>query len=424
MHKEFRTSCKDWLIYKSSTAKYVNITANYKPGDVLLITRKDQFDVDKIYDKLISGENSAFVGYPGEDKNDSLSQLLEKFEIDFGRTEDDMKPQFWNVSGSAESNAFIPTSYWIERYVNSWKAFSTERFQVRGEELGVEQIDVEGQLNALVAKYGALMEYLAPCDIQNYVRDEKTATALLNYNLILKYQFGKSGFALPGVHRYPGKIPSSTRPTTLVAKVSSDLSGSFSPLGVYAKPGEAFRWMVLTNTNSSLTNQWIRINAQTDLIDHYPRWSRWLIISTAICMWKQGQYVSPHGGPVFLQLPQGISIALLLENVYRYPRLDLRNQGSFASFAKEIKEYSTVPWLVISGGAMNSMLRTVGVYTTKTSEVTSSARHFDDAIRLMHNYRGSEKFVADIQISSPPGHSGYPWMGNLDWSKLFLCGVI
>ncbi|TGZ59581.1 hypothetical protein CRM22_009003 [Opisthorchis felineus] len=198
--KEFRTICKDWLTDRSSTANYVNITANYKPGDVLLITRKDQFDVDKIDDKLISGENSAFVGYPSEDKEDSLSQLLEKLEVDFVRTEEDMKPQFLAVSGSADSNAFIPTSYWIERYVNSWKAFSTERFQVRDEELGVEQKDVEEQLNALVAKYGALMEYLAPCDIQTYVRDEKTATALLNYNLILKYQSGEIGFALPGIH--------------------------------------------------------------------------------------------------------------------------------------------------------------------------------------------------------------------------------
>ncbi|OON23794.1 hypothetical protein X801_00294, partial [Opisthorchis viverrini] len=426
MYKGFRTSCKDWLTDRSSTANYVNITANYKPGDVILITRNDQFDVDKIYDKLISGENSAFVGYPNEDKNDSLSQLLEKLEIDFVRTEDDLKPQFLTVSGSADSNAFIPTSYWIERYVNSWKAFSTERFQVKDEELGMEQKDVEVQLNALVAKYGALMEYLAPCDIQNYVRDEKSVTALVNYNLALKYQSGKSGFSLPGVHRYPGKIPSSTRPTTVVAKVFSDLSGSFFPLGVYAKPGEAFRWTVLTNTNSNLTNQWIRINAQTDLIDHHPRWSRWPILSTAICMRKQGQYVSPHGGPLFLQLPQGISITILLENVYRYPWLDLRNQESFASFAKEIKEYSTVPWLVISGDAMNSMLRTVDVYTTKTSEVTSSARYFDDAVKVMHNYRGSqwqearsEMFVADIQISSPPGHSGYPWMGSLDWSKHF-----
>ncbi|TGZ75096.1 hypothetical protein CRM22_000573 [Opisthorchis felineus] len=422
-----RASCKEWLTNGSSMGEYVGVNENYRPGDVLLITRDDQFDVDQIYCKLLSGSNSALIGYPRRDTDDSLSQLLKKMKITFIETTEELPPQFISVKDSADSDAFIPTSYWLERYVKSWKAFSTQHFQARSEELGIEQQYVEDRVKKLTEKYGSLMEYLGPCDTKNYVKNEETATALLNYNLALKYQYGSgTGIALPIIHKHPGTIPPSTKPISVIATVYADLAGSFFPLGVYAKPGEGFRWAVLENSDETFSNQWIRINAQTDLIGHYSKWSRWPSVSTELYIRKQGQYISPHGGPLFLQLPRGVNITIQLENVYRYPWLDLRNPKSVASFEQEIKVYSTVPWLVISGDSMNSMLRTIDVYNSEASEVISSARHFDNAIKVMHNYRGSlweearsEMFVADIQISARYGHPGYPWMGILSWSRLF-----
>ncbi|GAA31765.2 protein FAM115A [Clonorchis sinensis] len=426
MYDTFRKGCKDWLSNGSSTAKYVNINEDYKSGDVLLITRDDQFDVERVYTKLISGENSAFIGYPSQDVKDSVSQLLEKLYVDFVRTETDIPDQFVYVNNVVTSNAFIPTSYWIKRYVISWKAFNTEKFQLKNEELGIEQKDVADSVKALVKKYDALMGNLGPRDRQVYIKDEKTATALLNYSLLLKWQFSETGFVLPNIHHFPGTIPSTTKPTNVVARVHADLPGSFFPLGVYVKPGEAFRWTVLKNSDDTFSNQWIRINAHTDLIDCHSKWSRWPTISTELCMKKQGQCVSPHGGVLFLQLPQGIDITIRVENVYRCPWLDLRNPKSIESFEQEIKDYCNVPWMVICGDSMNSMLRTIDVYNSKASEVITAARHYDNAIKVMHNYRGSrweearsEMFVADIQTSTGSEHPGYPCVGNLDWSQRF-----
>ncbi|OON22254.1 hypothetical protein X801_01844 [Opisthorchis viverrini] len=425
MYTRFRESCRNWLTNGSPTANYVKISDKFQPGDVLLITRDDKFDATEIYCKLISGKNSAFIGITGGDTNDSLSKLLEMMHVDFVTTNKVMEQQFVYVSGSADSDDYIPTSYIIERYVNSWKAFSTERFPMRNEELGIEQRDVEKQVKALVEKYGTLMENLGPCDTKYFASNEHT-TALINYNMILKYQYGETGFALPNIHRHPGTIASTTKPTSVVASFYADRAGKFFPLGVYAKPGEGFKWTVLENSDEKFVDQWIRVNAQTDWIDHNYYWSRWPTISTELYVRKQGEYISPHGGPLFLQLPQGVTIKIRLENVYRYPWLDLRNPKSIESFEQEVKDYSTVPWMVISGDSMNSLLRTIDVYTAKLGDVISSARFFDNAIKVMHNYRGSnweeamsEMFVSDLQISSGYGHSGYPWMGTLDWSRLF-----
>ncbi|OON22257.1 hypothetical protein X801_01847 [Opisthorchis viverrini] len=426
LYENMKGPCKDWLTNGSTTGKYVRVNEAYSAGDVLLITSDDQFDVDVIYAKLESGENSALIGYYAKDDNDILAELMVKLEVDFVKTNMDLSPQFISVSGSADSNGFIPTSYMIERYVQSWTAFKTERFQVNENELGVEDEATEEQVKALVDKYGTLMEYLSPCDLKAYVKSSSTSMALVNYNSILKCQSGKNGFALPNIHRHPGTIPPTTKPTTVVATVVGDVNGNFIPLGVYAKPGEQFTWTLLENVNPDPKWQRLRVNAQGDSIESHSEWWRWPSIVTQLRLRKNGRYVSPHGGPILLQTTKGTNVTIRLENVYRYPWLDLRNNESIASFAREINEYSTVPWLFIAGDSMYSMLKTIDVVNSNANEVTSSARHFDNAIKVMHNYRGTkwedarvEVFVADIQISAGYGHSGYPWMGSIDWSHLF-----
>ncbi|TGZ59921.1 hypothetical protein CRM22_008813 [Opisthorchis felineus] len=101
----------------------------------------------------------------------------------------------------------------------------------------------------------------------------------------------------------------------------------------------------------------LRVNAHVDSIVNHDEWFRWPSIATNLTLKKEGQYVSPHGEPLFLQLPQGVNITIRLEGVYRYPWLDIRNPKSVESFAQEIKDYFQPPFLVVHGDSMITMLK-------------------------------------------------------------------
>ncbi|GAA55952.1 protein FAM115C [Clonorchis sinensis] len=404
----------------------MRINSTYDPGDVLLITRDDQFDVEKVYQLLESGTNSVLAGYPGRDTNDSLTQLLKKMKVEFVKTTVKSSSRYIVVADAITSHKYIPISYDIARYVDSWKAFSTESYKVEVSYLGVKDEDTDKELKRLVDKYGPLMERIGPCPANPYEKKKDTELAVRNYNALLKYQYGGTNFALPNINHHPGLIPNTVKSTTVVATVYADQAGNFFPLGVYANAGGVFKWTVVKNNRNNYKDQRLRINAHVDSIVKHEKWSRWPSIATDFPLSKQGQYVSPHGGALFLQLPRGVNITIRLEGVYRYPWLDLRNPKSIESFPQELKDYAQPPFLAVHGDSMITMLKTFDVYEGGASEVTSSARHFDNAIKVMDNYRGtkwedvrSEVFVADIQISGGYGHSGYPIMGSIDWSHLF-----
>ena len=426
----FRNNCRNWMRNGSATANFVNVTENFQAGDILLITREDRFDVENVFNKLKSGENSALIGFPARDSTDSASQLLEKLEVVFVKIDYEFKPTYARFGGLIYSDDFIPLSYRLQQLIDSWASFSHIKYEYYGQKQSETVWDApfyQLLVKRLAEKYLPVMYQYGPCPHNKYTKRIETEIALLNYNYILRYQFAEKCQKLPHVQNYLGVKRLYGKPTTIVVNIYADLQSDFFPTGGYAEPGEGFTYTVLSNSDKNYRKQRIRVNAQTDWIGYHDPWVRWPTVASDYRLKQHGIICSPHGGPIFLQLPKGTNITIRLENVYRYAWLDVRNPKSVDKFEEEIRTYIATPWIILNGDSMTSIIRFVDLYNSNASEAISSVRHFDKAIKVMHNYRGSlwetsrlEFFVSDLDIAIGAGHAGYPWMGSLDWSRLFL----
>ncbi|TGZ59922.1 hypothetical protein CRM22_008814 [Opisthorchis felineus] len=123
------------------------------------------------------------------------------------------------VADSINSPKYIPISYDVARFVESWKALSTEFYSLKADHLGVRDKDMDREIRRLVETYGSLMEHISPCPSRAYVKTNVTQLALRNYNALLKYQYGGTNFVLPNIQHHPGLIPSNVNSTTVVVTV-------------------------------------------------------------------------------------------------------------------------------------------------------------------------------------------------------------
>ncbi|KAG5452094.1 hypothetical protein CSKR_201590 [Clonorchis sinensis] len=210
-------------------------------------------------------------------------------KVEFVKTTVKSSSRYIVVADAITSHKYIPISYDIARYVDSWKAFSTESYKVEVSYLGVKDEDTDKELKRLVDKYGPLMERIGPCPANPYEKKKDTELAVRNYNALLKYQYGGTNFALPNINHHPGLIPNTVKSTTVVATVYADQAGNFFPLGVYANAGGVFKWTVVKNNRNNYKDQRLRINAHVDSIVKHEKWSRWPSIATDFPMSKQGQ---------------------------------------------------------------------------------------------------------------------------------------
>ncbi|GAA56469.1 hypothetical protein CLF_110953 [Clonorchis sinensis] len=157
---------------------------------------------------------------------------------------------------------------------------------------------------------------------------------------------------------------------------------------------------------SHYEDQHIRVNWQTDGIEHHDPWLRMPVVITTRQLSLQGQMCSPHGEPIFLQLPAGVNITKQLKNVYKHPYVDLRDPKSIEKFAHEVKKHHDMPWTLVSGDNLITSLLTKDVIKSDTTNVLRSGEYMDKVIKMAHNYRGTDHtktrkmvFACDVQIS-------------------------
>ncbi|CAH8513188.1 unnamed protein product [Dicrocoelium dendriticum] len=426
-YTQLKSNFLAWLSSGTSGASLVKVTAKYKDGDVLLITRDDNFNVASVQQSLTEGKNSAIIAYAGSTQQtaDSATELMSKLEIGYS-------PHRINYSGRnlllapfIETTQFIPKPYVLQLALQSWKYFRTVDLVGEIEPEESAQPAFQEALTKLIEKHKTFFTETAICDRNQYVSDDDTEMAYENYNRLLLLQNGSSIEVAPGYARAPGSVLSSEKPTSYTVKFNVDLSGSFYPMGGYAKPGEAFRYKVLENSATDLTGFRIRINPQTDVIRKNVM-KRWFVVTSVKDLENEGEFASPFGGPIVIEIPAKGSISIRFENVYRYAWFDLRDTKTMNSWETDRKKYRGVPFVMVVGNDMISMLDTSISTTWDAERLKWCINYFDNVIKIMHNYRGTNSetdrmqvFVTDVQLSAGWGHSGYPWMGYVPWTEDF-----
>ena len=426
-YTQLKNSLGNWLANDGINAKFITSVENFGADDIVIVTCDHSFDVENLYSKITSGQNSAIIGYKTMQGSDDATKLLNKLNIQYRVTNVPHNPKTFNLQPFVKSSLCLPVECQIRNYIDSWKTFRTERFaniytwedwDSRGAQLALKE---------LINKYGGYMDSIAPCNLVPYKKKAENLIALLNYNELLQYQNSDSVTILPGVTDVMGIVQTFySRKLTITTTVNVDIGGQFFPTCAYLNKGERVGWKVLETTAKDFVGHFIRINSMTDNLENLAEMRRWPFLSFKRPLTREGKMASPHGGPIFLELPAGVQMTIQFTNVHRHACIDLRDPKLTWTYGKPFHGYSFIPQGVVLGDAMFSVLPTEFLDDSTKAGVINSAHFFDQCIKLIHNYRGTnfrrakmEVLVTDVQPRNQWGHSGYPLVGRLELAGEF-----
>ncbi|KAF8563723.1 hypothetical protein P879_11281 [Paragonimus westermani] len=312
----------------------------------------------------------------------------------------------------------------------SWNYFKTNRIFSPDQPEDLTSAEVQTAIKQIIANYGEYFAHNAPCDWKPYINANDTFTAMLNYNNVILSQRGENITRLPAFSRIMGDVHANAISTSYSVTLRVTAKSNFFPVGAYAKAGEAFRYRVEGLSPQALNDPRIRVNPQTDT-GYETRMSltRWPIMTSNQVLQSRGSFASPVGGVITLQLPANSNITIRLENVYRYAWFDIRNPQSIRDWSKEQRKHQYVPFTMVMGDRLITMLETSIVMEMNKENMLFSVNYFDNVVKMMHNYRGTDfrsapflGFVIDEQPFSEWGHSGWlgePMMGNKHFGPFF-----
>ncbi|CAI2737205.1 unnamed protein product [Dicrocoelium dendriticum] len=427
-YSALRGNVRSWLSPNYPNASFVKVTEEAKYGDILLVTRHDKFDVNSTYDRLASGNHSVVIGYMGNTQfsNDDATELMAKLKVKYLIHDGYYMPRDIPLPEKIESADFIPKEYDLKLGTESWWYFRTKDLTTGMSWNEAKKPGTQNALRALIAKYRSYFADRPICDRNPYTRTPELDRAFENWNRLLSYQVGSRIEPIGGSLRTPGDVHSSENATCYSVTFNVSVRGSFYPMGAYARPGYAFQYKVLNTSNPSLKGYRLRINPQTDTVRR-PVLTRWFAITTSTDMEMKGEFASAFGGPIVVEIPEAATITIQFKNVYRYPWFDIRNPESRNNWDVERRKHHGVPYLMLVGNNMISMIATSMATSVAGADVIFCVNHYDNVVKLMHNYRGTDYatdrlqvFVTDEQISAGDGHSGYPWMAYRYWGSGFL----
>ncbi|VDP86079.1 unnamed protein product [Echinostoma caproni] len=201
-----------------------------------------------------------------------------------------------------------------------------------------------------------------------------------------------------------------------------DLTSLIYSASAYVNPGEVFKWRV-KNSTDKVDKFFFTFSCQSDDISKVNPWKRWPVIKHALQLRSEGSYATPTGGILLMRIDaDNIGITLELEDVYRHPWFDLRNQSAIDDWDNERLRHNLVPWTMFFGDIVFSCLQTKAVVKLNKDDMVFLQTYMDNVVKIMHNFRGSdwttagiEVFAVDIQIAAGWGHSGMPVLGHLPW---------
>ncbi|KAF8564570.1 hypothetical protein P879_11122 [Paragonimus westermani] len=312
----------------------------------------------------------------------------------------------------------------------SWNYFKTIRIFNPDQPEDLTSAEVQAAIKQIIDNYGEYFAHNAPCDWKPYIIANSTLTAMLNYNNVILSQRGENITRLPAFSRIMGDVHPKANSTSYSVTLRVTAKSNFFPVGAYAKAGEAFRYRVEGLSPQALNDSRIRVNPQTDTVyETRDTLTRWPIMTSNQVLQLRGSFASPVGGVITLQLPANSNITIRLENVYRYAWFDIRNPQSIRDWSKEQRKHQYVPFTMVMGDRLITMLETSTVMEMNKENMLFSVNYFDNVVKMMHNYRGTDfrsapflGFVIDEQVSDEGGHAGWPgepMMGHKYWGAFF-----
>ncbi|KAF8568055.1 hypothetical protein P879_03941 [Paragonimus westermani] len=317
----------------------------------------------------------------------------------------------------------------VELGARSWTYFK-EYLNLTGYNLEDYHTDeIQQAIRRVITNYGEYFAYHAPCDWNNYILSNKTFRSMLNYNLLMLAQRGAQVTPIPGYSRIMGDVHQDARPTSYCAVLNVTEGGDVFPVGAYAKAGETFHYKVTRLSSKRHREFRIRVNPQTDYVSRRSHFRRWPLVTADKPLKLEDEFSTPVGGVITLQVPGLSSIKICFRNVYRYPWFDIRNPTSILTWERQQTLYSHVPFTMVMGDKLITMLETSAFLKMNTEDMLFSVNYYDNVIKMMHNYRGTNfdtidflGFAVDEQIYRAWGHSGFggfPMMGHKEWERYF-----
>ncbi|KAF7257781.1 hypothetical protein EG68_07288 [Paragonimus skrjabini miyazakii] len=317
----------------------------------------------------------------------------------------------------------------VEFGARSWTYFKYH-LNLTGYELEDYHTDeIQQAIRQVINNYGEYFAHHAPCDWHNYILSNRTFLAMLNYNKLLLAQSGAQVTRMPGYSRILGDVHQDARPTSYCVVLNVTQAGNCFPVGAYAKAGETFHYKVRRLSSNEPSEFRIRVNPQTDYVSERTEFRRWPLVTAAKLLKLEDNFSTPVGGVITLTIPENSTIKICFRNVYRYPWFDIRNPRSIDTWEEQQIRYPHVPFTMVMGDRLITMLETSSFLKMNKEDMLFSVNYYDNAIKMMHNYRGTDfasdsfmGFVIDEQLAFYWGHSGHmgqTMMGHKDWEPFF-----
>ena len=231
--------------------------------------------------------------------------------------------------------------------------------------------------------------------------------------------------AHPNAKDFPGAVPKDAPRIQKVVKIPLAQS-RWNSTGIYAPPGEIIRVQV----SSELKGAEVIIGCHRDNIANSKREKthRFPLISKTVKIDKtQVEVASPFGGLIYINVPDRAEwakshakVRVEIEGGVESPLFVL---GETTKAEWERLRDAPAPWGEIGGKNHYAAARTERFRNMDFETAKALAEYWDKAVELEDwlcgwaPRRSPERMVPDAEISAGSGHSGYPYMGYLDWEE-------
>lgn len=256
-----------------------------------------------------------------------------------------------------------------------------------------------------------------------YRWDKDTGKALGPAITAYMHKDPKHTVAHPGAKDFPGAVPADAPRIQKVVRLPLSRS-RWQSTGLYAPPGETIR----VELPPTLKGGEIIIGCHRDNIANSERKEthRFPLISTSVAITKTiHDIANPFGGLIYISVPEKKE----WEKTHATARVEINGGVECPLFilGETTKEEwdrlraSPAPWGEIGSARHFAAARSERFRDMDFDTAKALAEYWDKAVELedwlcgRDTRRSPERMVPDAEITIGSGHSGYPYMGYLDW---------
>ncbi|MEW6742945.1 MAG: M60 family metallopeptidase [Planctomycetota bacterium] len=219
----------------------------------------------------------------------------------------------------------------------------------------------------------------------------------------------------PGHVEFPGAVPKEAPRVAETLTLDLGVDG-WASTGLYAPAGEDITVQVPGSSRGK--GLWVRIGCHSDELWGLDEWRRDPAICRRVPLEQEvTRIVSPLGGLIYLEVPQGQSgrLDVTVEGAVRAPRYV--HGRTTPEVWREVREHPA-PWAELES---SKIVLTIPSASVRKLEDPQALMSFWDGVLECYAELGTrplprrpERMVTDVQISAGYMHSGYPVMLHLD----------